>query len=227
MVLRRLTMTTMKVLKLSVGSPFTAMHVVYDPSSKEVVTRAAVLEAIPRNCATKCPTAKRDISRSWVASVIKTQKSTTPRDAVNRARGVRVRLGDGQVSVGSLLENKPLLVSKTAGVDCFIPSLVKMIGLSWAGAVVQYLRQAYETWPEEVWSILHLTLKKSKGNDVYVNMRPIKRMPALFRLQAKMLALAVMLATGSEWSAGRQFAGYKGGSCHAARRMLHMLLTQY
>ena len=77
-----------------------------------------------------------------MASVIKTQKRPAPRDAVNRARGVRVQLGDGQVSMGSLLEKKQLLVSKTAGVDCFIPSLVKMFGLSSAGAVVQYLRQA-------------------------------------------------------------------------------------
>ena len=161
-----------------------------------------------------------------MASVIKTQKCPAPRDAVNRARGVRIRLGDGQVSVGLLLEKKELLISKTAGVDCFIPSLVKMFGMSSAGALVQYLRQAYDTWPEEVWRILHLALKKTEGNDVNVNMRPIKLLSALFRLQAKMLTLTVMLATGPEWSAGRRFAGYKGGSCHAARRMLHMLLTQ-
>ena len=67
-----LTPTTMKVLKVSAGSPFTAMHEVYDSSTKEVVTGAAILETIPRVCATKYPTAKRDISRSWVASVVQT-----------------------------------------------------------------------------------------------------------------------------------------------------------
>ena len=35
--------TTMKVLKLSAGSPFTAMHEVYDSSIKGVVTGAAIL----------------------------------------------------------------------------------------------------------------------------------------------------------------------------------------
>ena len=104
--------------------------------------------------------------------------------------------------------------------------MVKIFVMSSVGAVVQYLGQAYDTWPEEVWRILHLTLKKTEGNDVNVNMRPIKLMSALFRLQVKILVPSVMLATGPEWSAGRQFAGYKGGSCHAARRMLHMLLTQ-
>ena len=59
------TSTTMKVLKLSAGSLFTAMHEVYDSSSKEVMTGAAVLEAILRIRGTKYPTAKRDISRSW------------------------------------------------------------------------------------------------------------------------------------------------------------------
>ena len=111
-------------------------------------------------------------------------------------------MGDGRVPLGSILEKKQVLISKTAGVDCFIPSLVKMFGMSSAGAVVQYLRQAYNTWPEEVWRILHLTLKKTEGNDVNVNMRPIKLTSPLFRLQAKMLAPSVMLATGPEWSSG-------------------------
>ena len=85
-----LTSTTMKVLKLSAGSPFMDMHEVYDSSSKEVVTGAAVLEAIPRICATKYPTAKRDVSRSGLALVIKSQKGPTPRDAVDKARSLRV-----------------------------------------------------------------------------------------------------------------------------------------
>ena len=203
-----------------------AMHEVYDPSPKEVMSSAAVLDVIPSICATKYPTSKRDVSRSWMASVVRTQEGPTPSEAVGKARRVRVQKGDGQVSVGSLLEKKQLLVSKTVGVDGFIPSLVKLLGLGAVGALIQYLRQAYKNWPEEVWRILHLTLKKYVGNDGNVNMRPIKLMSARFRLQAKMLAPTVMLATGTEWSAGRQFAGYKGGSCHAARRMLHVLLTQ-
>ena len=96
------------------------------------------------------------------------------------------------MSLGSLLEKKQPLISKTAGVDCFIPSMVRMFGISSAGAVVQYLRQAYDTWPEEVWRIVHLSLEKTEGNAVNVYMRPNKLMSALFWLQAKMLAPSVM-----------------------------------
>ena len=78
----------------------------------------------------------------------------------------------------------------------------------------------------EVFFALHLTLKKSAGDNVNVNTRPIKLLSALFRIQAELYAPLIQLATAANESRCRQYAGFKGSSAHALRRMLHKVITQ-
>ena len=72
--------------------------------------------------------------------------------------------------------------------------------------------------------MLHMTLHKSTGFDVNETTRPIKALPAL--LQAKLLTPMVQTLAKPRWSAGRQFAVYKGSSVHGMRRLMHILITQ-
>ena len=92
--------------------------------------------------------------------------------------------------------------------------------------MTQILRLPFDQWPLEVFSALHLTLKKSAGDNVNVNTRPIKLLSALFRIQAKLYAPLIQLATAPSESGCRQYAGFKGSSAHALRRMLHTVITQ-
>ena len=100
------------------------------------------------------------------------------------------------------------------------------MGLASLFQVTQILRLPFGQWPLEVFSALHLTLKKSAGDNVNVNTRPIKLLSALFRIQAKLYAPLIQLATAPSESGCRQYAGFKRSSAHALRRMLHTMITQ-
>ena len=112
------------------------------------------------------------------------------------------------------------------GVDGFIPNLVKLMGLASLFRVTQILRLPFDQWPLEVFSALHLTPKKSADDNVDVNTRLIKLLSALFRIQSKLYAPLIQVATAPSESGCRQYAGFKGSSAHALRHMLHTVITQ-
>ena len=132
----------------------------------------------------------------------------------------------GRVSVATMLKRKAEFSNKTAGVDCVVPSLLKLFGMRTASKFADVLNMEYGQWPEETRQVLHMTLHKSTGFDVNKNTRPIKVLSALLRIQAKLLAPMVQTLTRPRWSAGGQFAGYKGSSVHGMRRLMHILITQ-
>ena len=100
------------------------------------------------------------------------------------------------------------------------------MGLASVYRVTQIPRLPFEQWPTEVFSALHLTLKKCARDNVNANTRPIKPLSAFFRIQATLYAPLIQLATAPSESGCRQYAGFKGSSAHAPRRMLHTVITQ-
>ena len=125
-----------------------------------------------------------------------------------------------------MLRIRHKLTSATARVDGFIPNLVKWMGLVSLYRVTQILRLPFDQWPLEFFSALHLTLNKSADDNVNVNTRSIKLLSALFRIEAKLYAPLIQLATAPSEFGCRQYAGFKGSSAHALRRMLHTVITQ-
>ena len=131
-----------------------------------------------------------------------------------------------QISVESLLRLRQKLTSATGGVDGFIPNLGKWMGLSSLYRWTQLLVPPFDEWPAEIFFAPHPTLKKSAGDNVNANTWPIKLLSALFRIQAKLYAPLIQIATAPSESGCRQCAGFKGSSAHALQRMLHSVITQ-
>ena len=220
-----LTGRTMKVLKLQPTNPFIALHHVTDTSSQSLVTGRDIQQVLLRECVFKYHVRNVTIPPEWVRSVMGHKYVLCPTSVAVEARRYLILSQEMQISVESLLRIRHKLTSATAGVDGFIPNLVKWMGLASLYRVSQILRLPFDQWPVEVFCALHLTLKKSAGDNVNANTRPIKLLSALFRIHAKLYAPLIQLATAPSESGCRQYAGFKGSSAHALRRMLHTLIT--
>ena len=185
-----------------------------------------ILQVLPRECFLKYPVRNVTVPPEWVQSVMGHRYVLRPTCVAIEARRYVILSQEMQVSVESLLRLRHKLTSATPGVDGCIPNLVKWMGLASLYRVTQILSLPFDQWPVEVFSALHLTLKKSEGDNVNVNTRPIKLLSALFRIQANLYAPLIQLATARSESGCRQYAGFKGSSAHALRRMLHTVITQ-
>ena len=216
----------MKVLKLQAANPFVALHQVTDTSSQSLVTGRDILQVLPREYLLKYPVRTITVPPEWVQSVMSHRYVLRHTHVAIEARGYLIPSQEMQVSVESLLRIRHKLTSATAGVDGFIPNLVKWMGLASLYQVTQILRLPFDEWPMEVFSAVHLTLKKSAGDNVNVNTWPIKLFSALFRIHAKLYAPLIQLATAPSELGCTQYAGFKGSSAHALRRMLHTVITQ-
>ena len=221
-----LTGGTMKVLKLQAANLFIALHQVTDTSSQSLVTGRDILQVLPREWVLKYPVRTITGPPDWVQSVMSHRYVLCPKPVAIEARRYLILSQEMQVSVESLLRIRHKLTSATAGVDGFIPNLVKWMGLVSLYRVTHILRLPFYQWPMEVFSTLHLTLTRSAGDNVNVNTRPIKLLSALFRIQAKLYAPLIQLATAPSESGCRHYAGFKGSSAHALGHMLHTVITQ-
>ena len=217
---------TLKVLRLQAANPFLKMHKVADTESGEVVEGSDILRVVSRECAKKYPRHSTTVPSEWVAGLVERQVAKASSSRVEQVADTIESKDAGRVSVATMLNRKAEFSNKTAGVDCVVPSLLKLFGMRTASKFADILNMEYGQWPEETRQVLHMTLHKSTGFDVNKNTRPIKVLSALLRIQAKLLAPMVQTLTRPRWSAGRQFAGYKGSSVHGMRRLMHILITQ-
>ena len=190
-----LTGRTMKVLKLQAANPFFVLHRVTDTSSQSLVTGRDILQVLSRECVLQYPVRNVTVPPEWVRSVMGRRYVLRPTSVAVEAGRYLILSQEMQISVESLLRICHKLTSATAGVDGFIPNLVKWMGLVSIYRVTQILRLPFDQWPAEVFSALHLTLKKSASDNVSANTRAIKLLSALLRIQAKLYAPLIQLAT--------------------------------
>ena len=135
-----LTGRTMKVLKLQAANPFMALHQVTDTSSQSLVTGRDILQVLPRECVLKYLVRNVTVPPEWVQSVMGHRYVLRPTSVAIEARRYLILSQEMQVSVQSLLRIRHKLTSATAGVDGFIPNLVKWMGLASLYRVTQILR---------------------------------------------------------------------------------------
>ena len=217
---------TLKVLRLKAANPFKILHQVEDTDRQCTVEGKEILTVVSKECLKKYPVHTTRVPVEWVEGLVGKHVTDERPQRVERAAELIIRKGAGPVSISALVHRKGEMVNKTAGVDGFTPAFVKLFGIQAAHRFIEILRMGYEQWPEEVKEVLHMTAHKSKGCNVNKNTRPIKMLSALLRIQARLLGPLVQTMTRPRWSAGRQFAGYKGSSVHGMRRLMHMLITQ-
>ena len=194
---------TIKVLQLQTANLFIALDQATDTSSQSLVTGRDILQVLPRECVLKYPVRNVNVPPEWVRSVMGHTYVLRPTSVAAVARRYLILSQEMQISVESLLRIRHKLTSVIAGVDNFIPNLVKRMGLASLYRVTQILRLPFDQCPAEVFSALHLTLRKSAGDNVNANTRPIKLLSASFRIQAKLYAPLIQLATAPSESGCR------------------------
>ena len=125
-----LTGRTMKVLKLQAANPFIVLHQVVDTSSQSLVTGRDIVQVLPRECVLKYPVRTITVPPEWVQCVMSHKYVLQLTPVAIEARRDLIFSQEMQVSVESLLRIHNKLASATAGVDGFIPNLVKWMGLA-------------------------------------------------------------------------------------------------
>ena len=197
-----LTDRSLSVLKLRRSNTFMVMHQIRCSATGSLVKSAAVLAVAPQECAKKYILRPDPTPVEWIKSMYE-QRPVVALGAVWRLWMERTRSPHKCFSVEALLSIFSLCSSPTAGVDCFVPRLVKDMCLASLLKLPSLLRLPYKQWPPDTLWILHLTLFKSVGFDINVNSRPIKLMSALYRLQAKLLSVTMQMGTTPAHSCGR------------------------
>ena len=200
----------MKVLKLQAVRPIIALHQVTDTTSQSLVRGRDILQVLPRECVLKYPVRNVALPPEWVPLVMGHRYVLRPGSVAVEARKYLILSQEVQISVESPLRIRHKLSSATEGVDGFIPNLANWMGMASLYRVTQILRPPFDQWPPEVFSALHLTLKKSAGENVNANSWPIKLLSSLYRIQAKLYAPLVQLAMSPSESGCRQYAGFTG-----------------
>ena len=190
------------MLKLRRSNPFMVMHQIHCSATGSLVKGAAVLAVAPQECAKKYTLRPDPTPVEWIKSMYQ-QRPVVALGAVWRLWMERPRSPHKCFSVEALLSIFSLCSSPTAGVDCFVPCLVKDMGLASLLRLPSLLHLPYKQWPPETLWILHPKQFMSVGFDINVNCRPIKIMSALYRLQAKLLSVTMQMGTTPTHSCGR------------------------